>query len=219
MSSKLRPQDHHQIASINKPIDPADAITSVVTTFKQRDQWSRKTARDPRVKLMHRHVLRSLALCARTDSGGTLVIDPTYAELAKAARCDRSTAIRAVNVAEQISIVRRARHSDGRVSNAYELLLPQAGSNGDKFAVPTVTNSDADEGPNGGKFPVPTVANWTDAEGSNGRTAATVLRLRERKEVSKKEVRARSAISQLSMIDLFLSRARESHWHLNRASH
>lgn len=183
------------IISINLPIDPADAITSVVATFKQRDQWSRKTARDPRVKLMHRHVLRSLALCARTDSGGMLVIDPTYAELAKAARCDRSTAIRAVNVAEQIGIVRKVRHSDGRVSNAFELLVPASnggknpGSNGGKFPVPTVANladayAGSDAGSNGVKTPEktqevqrPTVANLADAEGSNGRTAATVLRV------------------------------------------
>ena len=129
------------ITDIKKLTDPADAITFVVTTFKQRDQWSRKTASDPRVKLMHGHVLRSLALFAHTDSGGTLVFDQTYDELAKAARCHKRTAQRAVAVAEEIGIVRKARHSDGRVSNAYELLLPQAVSNGDKFAVPTVTNS------------------------------------------------------------------------------
>lgn len=164
-----------------------DAITSVVATFKQRDQWSRKTARDPHVKLMHRHVLRSLALFAHTDSGGTLVFDPTYDELAKAARCHKRTAQRAVAVAEEIGIVRKARHSDGRVSNAYELLLPQAVSNGDKFSVPTVTNSDADEGPNGDKLSIPTVTNLPVAEGSNGGTAAAVLRVESKEERKKLE--------------------------------
>jgi hypothetical protein len=177
------------ITSINKPIDPADAITFVVTTFKQRDQWSRKIARDPRVKLSHRNVLRSLALCARTDSGGRLVLDPTYDELADACRCGRSTAIRAIAVAEENGIVRKARRSDGRVSNAYELLLPQAGSNGVKFSAPTVSNSKADDGPNGVKFAAPTVSNSAADAGSNDVTADTVSRLRERKEVSKRESR------------------------------
>ena len=165
----------------------SDAITSVVATFKQRDQWSRKIARDPRVKLSHRHVLRSLALCARTDNGGRLVIDPTYDELADACACSRSTAIRAIAVAENIGIVRKARHSDGRVSNAFELLLPEAGSNGVKFSAPTVSNSDADDDPNGVKFAGPTVSNLPVDAGSNSVTADTVLRLRERKEVSKQE--------------------------------
>jgi hypothetical protein len=175
------------ITSINKPIDPADAITSVVTTFKQRDQWSRKIARDPRVKLSHRNVLRSLALCAHTDSGGRLVINPTYDELADACRCGRSTAIRAIAVAEEIGIVRKALHSDGRVSNAYQLLLPQSGSNGVKSSVPTVSNSDADEGPNGVKLSGSTVSNLPVATGSNSVTADTVLRQRESKQVSKQE--------------------------------
>ena len=180
MSSKRRLQDH-------RPDDPDPGeITLVVTTFKQRDQWSRKTARDPRVKLMHRHVLRSLALCARADSGGMLVIDPTYADLAKAARCHRATVIRAVAVAEEIGIIRKVRQSDGRVSNTFELLLPQAGSYSSKSRVPTVANSEGGEGPNGCKFPVPTVANIPDAESSNGRTAATVLRGESKKELEER---------------------------------
>jgi hypothetical protein len=148
----------------------------VVVTFKQRDRWSRLIARDPRVKLMHRHVLRSLALCARLDGNGRLVFDPTYAKLAKAARCHRATAIRAIDVAMEIGVVRKTRHSDGRVSNAFELLVPEAGSNGRKFPVATVANLDA-----------PMVANLPVTADANGRTAATVLRLRERKQVSKKE--------------------------------
>jgi hypothetical protein len=125
----------------------SSSITFVATTFKQRDQWSRKTARDPRVKLMHRHVLRSLSLCARVDHDGKLVIDPTYDDLAEAAACNRRTAMRAVTVAEEIGIVRKTRHSDGRVPNSFELLLPAA--NGDKFAVPTVTNIRVAAGSNG----------------------------------------------------------------------
>jgi hypothetical protein len=34
---------------------------TMVTTFKQRGQWSRAVARNPDVKLVHRNVLRSLA--------------------------------------------------------------------------------------------------------------------------------------------------------------
>ncbi|MFK4725851.1 hypothetical protein ABIE89_006951 [Bradyrhizobium niftali] len=133
-----------------------------VTTFKQRDRWSRMIARDPHVKLMHRHVLRSLALCARTDDDGGLAIDPTYDELAKAAACSKSTAIRAVNVAEAIGIVGKKRHSDGRVSNEFELLFPR--SNGDKFSVPTVSN-------------------LTENKTGNGVTADTVLSLKSKTEL------------------------------------
>ncbi len=141
------------------PTSPAP-IQFVATTFRQRDQWSRKTARDRRVKLMHRHVLRSLADCARTDKDGKLVVDPTYNELAKAAGCCKRTTMRAIAVAEEIGIVRKARRSDGRVSNVFELLLPNIAANGIKNAEkasektqeiqrPTVTNFAADESSNG----------------------------------------------------------------------
>lgn len=86
--------------------------------------------------------------------------DPDRSDIRGAGQCG-GLPIRAVNVAEEIGIIRKARHSDGRVSNVFELLLPVA---------------------NGRKFEVPTVATLTDAEGSNGRTAATVLSV-ERKEV------------------------------------
>jgi hypothetical protein len=152
----------------------SDAITFAATTFKERDQWSRKTARDPRVKLMHRHVLRSLALCARTDKDGKLVIDPTYDDLAEASACHRGTAIRAINVAEEIGIVRKARRSDGRVSNAFELLLPNTASNGVKNLSKAAEKTQ--------EIQRPTVANLAAVESSNGCTAATVLCV-ERKEV------------------------------------
>jgi hypothetical protein len=74
---------HQQRAGSPEPTSPEfvpaspSSGTLVVVTFKQRDRWSRRIGRDDRVKLMHRHVLRSLALCAHTDGGGRLVIDPT----------------------------------------------------------------------------------------------------------------------------------------------
>ena len=154
---------------------PMGANPLLSSTFKQRDRWSRLIARDPRVKLMHCHVLRSFALCAHTDKDGRLVIDPTYPELAKTADCHRATAIRAVAVAEEIGIVRKARHSDGRVSNAYELLLPEAGSNGRKFP-PAEVATDANVN-------FPTVADLPVAAGSNRRTAATVLSVESKDEI------------------------------------
>ena len=148
-----------------------------VRTFKQRDRWSRLIARDRRVKLMHHKVLLSLALCARTDSGGKLVIDPTHAELAKAADCSERTVYRAIDSAEENGIVRKARHSDGRVSNAYELLLQTA--NGCKSAEKAAEKT----------LPIqcPTLPNFAVAESSNPATAGRVLRAKRKEEVSKKE--------------------------------
>jgi hypothetical protein len=161
----MRNNLHRAIAQ--PPSSPA-SITFAVTTFKQRDQWSRKTARDRRVKLMHRHVLRSLALCTRTDKDGRLVIDPTYNELAKASACCERTAMRAITVAEEIGIIRKARHSDGRMSNAFELLLP---------AVNGVKN--ADEAPEKTQESQrPTVTNFAAAEGVNPDSAVRVLRVK-----------------------------------------
>jgi hypothetical protein len=153
-------------------LSPPSSITIVVSTFKQRDAWSRMIAKHPLVKLMHRHVLRSLALCARINDEGGLVIDPTYKALAKAARCSDRTAKRAVAVGEEIRIVRKVRQSDGRVSNGFGLLLPEAGSNGDKKPCS-----------NGDKFPVPTVTNFTVSAGANGDTAVTVLRVKRKTEL------------------------------------
>ena len=132
-------------------VTAAALITFPAATFKQRDQWSRKVPKTLGLKLMHKNVLRSLALCARIDGGGRLVIDPTYEELAEAAGCSERTAYRVIVNAEEIGIVRKARHSDGRVSNAYELLLPNKATNSVKnaqrptrkmqeFQCPTLTN-------------------------------------------------------------------------------
>jgi hypothetical protein len=137
----------------------------VVATFRQRDQWARKAARDRRVKLIHRHVLRSLSLCARLDDG-RLVIDPTYDELAEAAGCCRRTAIYAIEVAEEIGIVRKARHSDGRVSNAFDLLLPNNVANDDTIAENQQEKTK--------EIQRPTVHGFAGAEGSNGASACTV---------------------------------------------
>jgi hypothetical protein len=110
----------------------SDAITFAVTTFKQRDQWSRRMPRIPGLTPLYRDVLRSLALCTRTDKDGKLVIDPTHAELARAAGCSEPTAYRVVAKAVEIGVIRKARHSDGRVSNSYELMLPNSAANGAK---------------------------------------------------------------------------------------
>jgi hypothetical protein len=138
----------------------------VVGTFRQRDQWARKAARDRRMKLTHRHVLRSLSLCVRLGDDGRLVIDPTYDELADAACCCRRTAIYAIEAAEEIGIVRKARHSDGRVSNRFDLLLPNDAANGDKNAENPQEKTKEIQGP--------TVHEFAGAEGSNGASACTV---------------------------------------------
>ena len=125
---------------------------SVVATFKQRDQWARKVARDRRVKPGHRLVLEALALTARLDKDGKLVVDPTYDLLAKASACHRATAIRTVAVAEEIGILRKARHSDGRVANSFDLLLPIDVANGDKTVEKAPEKTQ--------EIPRPTVANF-----------------------------------------------------------
>jgi hypothetical protein len=144
----------------------AAPITFPAATFKQRDQWSRKVPKIPGMKLMHKNVLRSLALCARTDRDGRFVIDPTYDELADAAGCCRRTAIYAIEVAEEIGIVRKARHSDGRVSNRFDLLLPNTAANGDKNAENPQEKTK--------EIQRPTVHGFSGAEGSNGASACTV---------------------------------------------
>jgi hypothetical protein len=135
----MRPQTNFGKPPFTSLIDHL-AAPDTARTFRQRDRWSRLVARDRRIKRMHRDVLRSLALCARTDGDGRLVIAPTHVALAKAADCSERTAYRAIDSAEEAGIVRKKRHSDGRVSNAYELLLP--GSNPAKFPVPTLPNLD-----------------------------------------------------------------------------
>jgi hypothetical protein len=82
--------------------------------------------------LTFRHVLCALARCARYDEKSDLIFDPNYDEIAGEAGCCKRTAIRAVAVAEEIGVLRKARHSDGRVSNAFDLLLPNAASNGER---------------------------------------------------------------------------------------
>ena len=97
---------------------------TLVTTFKQRGQWSRAVARNPDVKLSHRNVLRSLADLVTFDNDRELVVELTYGELAAVCLCCRSTAIRAVALGIEIGIVRKAQQSDGRVSNIFEFMLP-----------------------------------------------------------------------------------------------
>jgi hypothetical protein len=97
-------------------------ITFVAMTLKQRDCWSGKLLHDRQIKGKQRDVLSALALSAHLV-GGRLAIDPTYAELAEAADCEERTAYRAIKFAEAIGIIRKKRHSDGRVANSYELVL------------------------------------------------------------------------------------------------
>jgi hypothetical protein len=160
-----------------------------VTTFKQRDRWSRMVARHHLVKLMHRHVLQSLSLCAHIVDG-RLVTNPTYRKLAKAARCSPRTAMRAMVVAEENRLVRKVVHSDGRVSNSFEMLLPEDVFNGVKMQVPTVTKMDV-------------------CAGSNGDTAVTVLRLKRKVEVSKEARHQEAAPRAAPSIDRPLSLPRD----------
>jgi len=186
MSDTINSPSHHEVQELSSP----SPITIAVSTFKQRDRWSRKIARDRRVKLMHRHVLNSLARCAHTDKDGRLVINPTYKALAKAAACHPRTAQRAITVAEEIRIVRKVRHSNGRVSNGFELLMPEAGSNGDKKPCS-----------NGDKFPVPTVTNFTVSAGSNGGTAAAVLRVKRKTELKDRVFKTTKSAVRRDLID------------------
>jgi hypothetical protein len=130
-------------------VQSAPLPSNTVTTFRQRGQWARAVARNADVKLSHRNVLRSLADLARLDKAGKLVIDPTYDALAAACVCHRATAIRAIAFGVEIGIVGKVRSSDGRVSNTFELLFPEFGSNGCKFEIPTVANIDDVQGSNG----------------------------------------------------------------------
>jgi hypothetical protein len=125
---------------------------SVVTTYKQRDAWSRMVAREPRVKPSHRNVLGSLALCMRVDKQGNLTCRPTYDALGKASLCSARTAMRAIAAGEEIGIVRKARESDGRVSNDFDLLMPDSGSNGDKNMVFNGAKTADNSGSNGDKY-------------------------------------------------------------------
>jgi hypothetical protein len=112
-------------AASQEPSSP-DPIISSVTTFKHRDQWSRRLPHIPGLTRTYRDVLRSLSLCAWINKDSRLVIDPTHVELARAAGCSERTAYRVVARAVEIGIIRKARHSDGRVSNSLELLFPDA---------------------------------------------------------------------------------------------
>ena len=157
----------------NAPDEP-DAQDETVTTFKQRDQWSRGIARDQRLSRMHRHVLGSLALCTRTDKDGKLVIDVTYKEIAKAAGCCKRVAQYAVAAAEVIGIIRKVRHSDGRVSNAFELV-----TNGVKKDGKAMKKTQ--------QIQCPTVHGFAPSDSSNGASACTVLRTKSKTEESKQE--------------------------------
>jgi hypothetical protein len=152
-----------------------DAFT-ISTTFQQRDQWSRKVARDRCLKQSHRNVLQALALCARINGDGKLVIDPTYVEIANAAGCSERTAYRVIINAEESGIIRKARHSDGRVSNSYELVLQAV--NGSKKAgkAPEKTQ----------EIQCPTLPKMVPSKGSNPATAVRVLKAK-RKEVVRKQ--------------------------------
>jgi len=107
-------------------LSPAKPINSIAINFRQRDQWSRMLPKIHDVNEKHRDVLRTFALCARVDKNGNLVIDTTYLELAGAAGCSERTAYRVIANAEEIGIIRKLRHSDGRVSNVYQLVFPKA---------------------------------------------------------------------------------------------
>jgi hypothetical protein len=133
-------------ARVSQASSSPTPITFAATTFKQRDQWSRKVARDRRMKPSHRLVLEALALCARLDDKAEIMIDPTYTELVTAAGCCKRSAIYAVAVAEKIGVVREPRHSDGRVSNAFELMLPN--TNGAK----ALEKNQGDSTSNGARF-------------------------------------------------------------------
>jgi hypothetical protein len=148
--------------------------------------------------------------CARSriwrklDQHNELVINPTYTELAAACLCGRSTAIRAIAVAVEIGIVRKARESDGRVSNSFELLLPDAGSNGVKSVVFNGAKTADQSGSNGVKFEVPTVANVGDRESSNG------VRKGDRLKAKRKEDKIKKESQKGHRPDLALSVTRES---------
>jgi hypothetical protein len=171
---------------------------TLVTTFKQRGQWSRAIARNPDVKLSHRNVLRSLADLAELDDNNLLVINRTYDELAKACLCHRATAIRAVALGVEIGIVRKAQVSDGRVSNSFELLLPDAGSNGSKSVVFNGAKTDDQSGSNGRKFEVTTVANLGDGESSNGCYTGNRLKAKRKEEVVSKNSKRQGRVLTVS---------------------
>jgi hypothetical protein len=168
-------------ATAQAPTSSSAPNVIAVTTFKQRDRWSRMVARHDLVKLMHRHVLQSLSLCAHVVDG-RLVTNPTYRMLAKAARCSPRTAMRAMVVAEENRLVRKVVHSDGRVSNSFEMLLPEDIFSGVKMQVPTVTKMDV-------------------CAMSNGDTAVTVLRLKRKVEVSKQARHQEAALKAAPSID------------------
>jgi hypothetical protein len=181
-------------ASQASPLPSAKKSSSAITvaTFRQRDQWSRMVARNRRVKLMHRHALQSLALCARLDHNAEIVIDPTYAELARAAGCSARTVKYAVAAAEQVGVLRKARHG-GRVPNVYELLLAApnaklASHNVIEFPGPTaekapekiveIQRPTVHEAPEKTQhLPCPTVHEVADAAGSNCAPACTDIRV------------------------------------------
>jgi hypothetical protein len=171
---------------------------TLVTTFKQRGQWSRAIARNPDVKLSHRNVLRSLADLAELDDNNLLVINRTYDELAKACLCHRATAIRALALGVEIGIVRKVHVSDGRVSNSFELLLPEAGSNGSKSVVFNGAKTDDQSGSNGCKFEVTTVANIGDGESSNGCYTGNRLKAKRKEEVVSKNSKRQGRVLTVS---------------------
>jgi hypothetical protein len=143
-------------------------------------------AREARVKLSHRNVLRSLALCMRVvgdkaDKLGKVICNPTYDRLAEASLCDRRTAIRAVAAARELGIL-APRNSDGRVSNDFEMLMPCIGSNGDKKAVFNGAKTAEHSSSNGDKIEPLSVT----AQGSNGDSTCHCLKAK-RKEVVRKQ--------------------------------
>ena len=109
-------------------------ITFPVTTFKQRERWSHRVSCDRRMTATYRHVLCALARCARHDENSDLIFDPTYDEIAEEAGLSRRTVIYAIRLAEEIGgIICKARHSDGRTANTFDLLLPNS-INGERKA-------------------------------------------------------------------------------------
>jgi hypothetical protein len=173
---------HGQIGTQERTVSQASPLTSArkfsgaitVTTFKQRDQWSRKLPHVSGLTVTQRDVLRSLALCARLNHNAEIVIDPTYVELARAAGCSERTVYRAVEAGEQAGVLRKARHSDGRVSNAYELLLQTANPAKNAEKAPEKTQ----------EIQRPTLTDFAVFESSNPAVADRVLRVKSKEEIN-----------------------------------
>jgi hypothetical protein len=166
---KTPPADAQELSS-------PDAITFAVTTFKQREQWSRRTDRNRRLKLSYRHALGALARLWRYDKNNNLVFDPTIAEIAKEAGCCERIVRYAIRDGEGFRIIRKSRQSDGRVSSAFELLLPVA-----KPATMAGNAPEKTEETQG-----PTLHGFADPEEANPAYACMVLRSESKEEINER---------------------------------